>query len=327
MPRKRARYEKGRIRHWGNTESKDPKFIGFAGYKAAMTHVFYIHDQETSPFYGKELMKAVTVVETPPLFLMGLKVYIRDEYGINAIGEVFAPELKTQLSRKIQIPKPENYDFNAKIAALEKKMGTFKGQLEIRGLFHTQPWLTKVPKIKPEIIEIKVGGGKNHKVQFEFAKEKLGTEVRVRECVLEGGLVDTIGVSKGKGFQGVIKRYGVRKLPRKNRKGQRRVGCIGEWIPARVRYTQAGYGQMGYHQRVEYNKRVIKISEDPDEINPKGGITRYGLIKGDYCVLIGSVQGPKKRLIRFRDTLRPPKNFTANIPEITYISKESKQGK
>jgi large subunit ribosomal protein L3 len=84
---------------------------------------------------------------------------------------------------------------------------------------------------------------------------------------------------------------------------------------------------MGFHQRVEYNKRIVKISEDADEINPQGGFIKYGLVKNDFVLLLGSVPGPKKRLIRFRHALRPKKVFEKSVPEITYINKLSQQGK
>lgn len=107
----------------------------------------------------------------------------------------------------------------------------------------------------------------------------------------------------------------------------RRIGCIGPWQPPKIMYTVGRAGQMGYHQRVEYNKRVIKISEDADEINPKGGFIRYGLVKNDFILLLGSVPGPKKRLIRFRESMRPKSVFEKSVPEITYINKLSQQGK
>ena len=111
MPRKRARYGKGRVRHWLDYDGS-PHFLGFAGFKAGMTHIAFIEDQDSSPFFGKELVKAVTVIETPPIVLFGIKVYLRDEYGMNAVGEIFSPELMPELNRKIQIPNPSipSYD-------------------------------------------------------------------------------------------------------------------------------------------------------------------------------------------------------------------------
>src|SRR6056297_389684 len=278
MPRKRARYKKGRIRNWPEVDGGEPRFIGYAGYKAGMTHVYYIQDQEGSPHYGKEMMKAVTLIETPPLMLFGIKVYLRDEYGMNPIGEVLAPmdTLNANLVRKIQLPYPENYDSDKKIKELEEKIEDLSTNLEVRGLFYTQPWLVSgVPKKKPDVFEIKVSGGKDAQEQFSYTKENLGKELRVRDCVVEGSLVDTIAVSKGKGYQGVVKRFGIKLLTRKNRKGKRRVGCIGPWKPARVMYSVPREGQMGFHQRTEYRKRILKMSEDPDEVNPDGGFIKY----------------------------------------------------
>jgi large subunit ribosomal protein L3 len=71
----------------------------------------------------------------------------------------------------------------------------------------------------------------------------------------------------------------------------------------------------------------MKISEDADEINPKGGFIRYGLVKNDFVLLLGSVPGAKKRLIRLRSSMRPRAVHEVSVPEITYINKLSQQGK
>lgn len=323
LPRKRARYPKGRVRHWPEYQGK-PKLLGFAGFKSGMSHLSFIEDQKTSPFFGKELLKAVTVLETPPIFLFGIKVYVRDEYGLNPIGEVYTNQIIPELSRKIQVPKSENYNQEEKAKQLESAI---LDGMEIRALVATQPWKANMPRIKPDILEIKVTGGVNSKEQFKFLLENLGKEIRARDCLIEGSMIDSISVSKGKGFQGAVKKFGIKLLPRKNRKGKRRVGSIAAWNPPKVMYTVARSGQMGFHQRIEYHKRIMKISEDGDEINPKGGFIRYGPIKSDYILLLGSIPGSKKRLIRLRDTIRPISGFITNIPDITYISKVSQQGK
>ena len=69
------------------------------------------------------------------------------------------------------------------------------------------------------------------------------------------------------------------------------------------------------------------IGENEEEINPKGGFIKYGEIKGDYILVLGSVPGPKKRLIRIRKTIRPIRSFITKAPEITFISRESQQRK
>lgn len=55
-------------------------------------------------------------------------------------------------------------------------------------------------------------------------------------------MIDIIGVTKGHGFTGVVKRFGVRKLQRKTHRGVRKVACIGAWHPENVRFTVARAG-------------------------------------------------------------------------------------
>ena len=104
------------------------------------------------------------------------------------------------------------------------------------------------------------------------------------------------------------------------------IGTLGPKSPGYVRPTVPQAGQMGYHQRTEYNKRVLKIGKDGGEITPNGGFLHYGVVKNSYLILHGSVPGPIKRLIRLRDATRSQKAVKVEIPELTYISTESKQG-
>ena len=69
------------------------------------------------------------------------------------------------------------------------------------------------------------------------------------------------------------------------------------------------------------------IGENEEEINPKGGFIRYGKIQGDYLLMLGSIPGSKKRLIRIRKTIKPLRSFIVQPPEITFISRESHQRK
>ena len=323
LPRKRANTMKGRVRHWIDS-SGETNFLGFAGFKAGMTHITYIEDQKNSPYYGKELMKPVTIVEVPPLILIGIRIYNKDEYGRFIAGEIFTDEISNYLSRKITIPNLEKYDLKKTKEALLRNVNETSA---IRGIFQTQPYKTSLPRKKPDIIEIKLSLQDGPIEGINYALEKLGNEIRARDVFVEGDLVDIIAVTKGKGFQGPVKRFGIRILTRKNSKVRRAVACIGPWHPARVLYTVPRPGQLGFHQRTEYHKRIMVIGENEEEINPKGGFIRYGKIKGDYIMLLGSIPGPKKRLIRIRKTIRPSKTFEVKSPEITFISRESQQRK
>jgi large subunit ribosomal protein L3 len=323
LPRKRAAVIKGRIRHW-NQKGGQNNFLGFAGFKAGMTHITYIEDQKNSPYYGKELMKPVSIIEVPPLILVGIRVYNEDQYGKYIIGEIFAQNPNNFLNRKISIPNPDKANIDG---IKENILNNVNNTSEIRGVFQSQPHLTSLPRKIPDIIEIPFSSSGNLAEDINYSLEKLGNEIRARDVFREGELVDIIAVTKGKGFQGPVKRFGVKLLPRKNSKVQRAVACIGPWHPARVLYTVPRAGQLGFHQRTEYHKRIMVIGENEEEINPKGGLLNYGTIKGDYLVVLGSIPGPKKRLIRIRKSIREVKSFEVKVPEITFISRESQQRK
>ena len=85
-------------------------------------------------------------------------------------------------------------------------------------------------------------------------------------------------------------------------------------------------GKMGYHQRLEHNKLLIKIGNKPEEINQKGGFLKYGVVKNPYILVKGSIFGPVKRLIRFNYPIRQNKKIPTEAPNISYLSLESKQG-
>jgi large subunit ribosomal protein L3 len=319
LPRGRASSPIGRVRNWPEYTAS-PSILGAAGYKAGMTHVLLVEDHPHSPFFGQERLFAVTVLDAPPLIVFGIRAYSLTPYGLNTLTEVWAPELSNDLKRSFTLPT--NYDY-------EKALNSFNEQKEriseIRALIHTQPRLASVPKKKPDILEFKIGGGTIEE-QINYSKQILGKQIRIGEIFKEGQYVDVIGISKGKGFQGPVKRWGVRILQNKSRKTVRGVGAIGPWRPARVSYTVPRAGQMGYHQRTEYNKRILKIGERGEEITPKGGFISYGVVHGDYVLIQGSVPGPSKRLITLRYPLRPPISIPEKGPQISYISVESKQG-
>ena len=84
---------------------------------------------------------------------------------------------------------------------------------------------------------------------------------------------------------------------------------------------------MGYHQRIEFNKRILKIGKDGKEVTVKGGYVRYGEVKGPYILIAGSVPGTEKRQIHLRVPARPPTEIPETPPQVTYVSLESPQGK
>ncbi|MEM4516830.1 MAG: 50S ribosomal protein L3, partial [Desulfurococcaceae archaeon] len=132
----------------------------------------------------------------------------------------------------------------------------------------------------------------------------------------------------GHGFQGVIKRFGVKELPRwhKHRKGSRKIGTRGPAFTYSMSEPPQP-GQMGFHRRTEYNKRILRIGLNGLEAVVKGGFLNYGLIYGPYILIKGTTIGSDKRLLVLRHPIRPHhKWLPLSAPKITYLSLESKQG-
>ena len=320
-PRKRARSETPHISSWAAVEGDDPKILGFAGYKVGMSHIMAVDYRKKSTTAGQEIRMPVTIVEIPPMKVIGARGYIQDTYGLRTLTEAWEKKIDKDLERTLPIPKGHN------AKAAWKKMSDSDLE-EVRLLVNTQPrMVTGIPKKRPEIMEMAVGGG-SVDAQIEFAKEMMGKEFTMSDFTQDGEMLDAIAVTTGYGFQGHVKRWGVKLLTHKNSKHRRMIGNLGPFSPGYVVSTVPQAGQTGYHQRTEYNKRLLKIGDNPDEINPKGGFLNYGLIRGNYALLHGSLPGPSKRLIRFRKAVRfhGKKTDSVVVPEITMISQESQQG-
>ena len=185
-----------------------------------------------------------------------------------------------------------------------------------------QPTLASVSQKKPIFCEYGVGGGSIDE-QAEYVMGILGSELSITDVFEEGDWVDSISASKGKGFQGPVKRWGIKILQNKTRKARRAVGSIGPWKPAHMFYTVPRSGQMGFHQRTEYNLKVVSIGESGRDITPSGGFHKYGVVRSSYFMLLGSVPGPTSRFIRFRRALRPSAKATDQKPEVIYIDSAS----
>lgn len=317
-PRKRARSITARISTW--PEGGDgAKLQGFAGYKAGMTHAFIVDFRAKSTTAGQEVNVPVTVLEVPPMKVCAVRFYQETNYGKKAVGEVWSKSLDKELARKLPIPK--EYDEKAGWANGEKLEYD-----DIRALLYTQPVLvTGLPKKKPELMEIRIGGAKMAD-RIAYAKNILGKAVTIKDFTKEGEMVDVSSVTKGRGWQGVTKRWGTKLLMHKNSKHRRLIGTLGTKRPNYVRHTVPQGGQRGFHQRTELNKRVLKIGDNGEEITPKGGFMHYGNVKNSYLIVHGSVPGPSKRIVRLREPMRYRGPKLPDPPQVTFVSLESKQG-
>jgi large subunit ribosomal protein L3 len=305
-PRVRAKRIYANVKNWLKT--KDCKPLGFSGYKVGMTHITYVENNKNSKAKGTEVTCPVTIIECPPIKIMGIRFYKNKI----ATSDLILKTDKEQ-ARKITQPKKE--------AKLPENTENFD---DLKLIIQTQPKLTGLGKKKPEIFETAIGGSLEEK--FAFAKENFGKEISVKDVFNEGQLVDIHSITIGKGIQGPVKRFGIGLRSHKSEKSRRRA-VLGSMTAARVTYRMPQQGQTGYHKRTEYNKPILKISDKPEEINAKGGFVKYGLVKTTFILLKGSVGGPRKRLIRFTRATRPTRNREREVPSITFISTASKQGR
>jgi len=322
-PRKRAKSPIPKYQSWPLSEGA-PVLQGFAGYKVGMTHVIMVDDHKSSPTEGKEIMVPVTVIEVPMMKVAAIRAYSRDTYGKHAFTELWADQLDAVLGRRITLPK----DYN-KEAALKKFTDALSAGLvaEIHAVTYTQPAsLSGVPKKVPDLMEIKIGGA-DLKKMFEFAQGILGKEVALSNVIQAGAYADITAITTGKGTNGAVKRWGISLRKRKHSVGgkERHLGTLGPWNPHHVRWQVPQIGQLGFQQRTEFNKRILKISEDASEITPAGGFLHYGVLKNPYILVKGSIPGPVKRLIRIRPAIRQGEHVV-RMPAIQFVSTQSKQG-
>ena len=307
-PRKRSIRVFARVRTWNKT--KEAKPLGFAGYKVGMTHLIINDNRKTSTTKGMDIVCPATIIECPPLKISSIKFYKIIIDGSKLVFEIPAENPDKNLERSIILPKKQKKE------SAEKKIPSDFDY--VRLLVHTIPSLTGIGKKKPEMFEVAVGGSKEE--QLNYSKEKLGKEISVSDVFKDGQQLDIHAISKGKGVQGPVKRFGVSLKHHKSEKGQRRVGSLGGWKgQGHTMWRQAKAGKMGYHVRTERNKWLLKIG-DAGKNKKKGGFENYGVVKNTYILVKGSIIGAKKRLIRLNEALMPNKISPGEVPTIQYIN-------
>lgn len=275
-PRGRAKSLYPRIRTWPRVEGDKPTILGFPGFKAGTVHVITVDDRAKTPNFGKPLFNISSVLSTPEAEVVGVRSYARENGQDRAIADLKAGGTPT--ADKLLLDRAN------RIAALVSSVPKDAG----------------LSQKKSTVMEVGVSGG-DLKAQAEYALGLLGKKVKFADVFKPGMYVDVLGITKGKGFEGPVTRFGVKRKQHKSRKSVRAVGVIGPWHPAAVMYTIARAGQMGFHQRTETGKRILLTGNAQEKaVTPAGGFLHFGEVKGDYAVLRGSVPGPASRFVMVR---------------------------
>merc|ERR1712139_300890 len=350
LPKKRCTKTKGKIKSFPiDDEKKEPHLTGFMGYKAGCTHICRDVDKPGSKAHKKEVVEAVTILECPPMVVVGMVGYIKTPRGLKSLCTVWDQHLSEECKRRFY----ENWGASKNKKAFSKYAKKYtegtgidkeverisKYCTILRVLCHTQISKLNFRQKKAHIAEIQVNGGSMDK-KVAFAKNLFEKKVGVKDVFSANEMLDIIGVTKGHGYEGVVTRWGVTRLPRKTHRGLRKVACIGAWHPSRVRFTVARSGQRGYFHRTEVNKKVYRIGEKGDtksctteqdltekSITPMGGFPHYGVITNDWVMIKGAIVGKRKRIITLRKTLINQKSSDAKEEvDIKFIDTSSKWG-
>lgn len=318
------------------------------GYKAGMTHVVREVERPGSRLHKKEVVEAVTVVETPPMVCVGVVGYIETPRGMRALSTVWAGHLSEECRRRFYKnwykSKKKAFTRYSKRYADNNKM---QAEIDIikqhcsvvRAICHTQPNKTPIGLKKAHIMEIQVNGGTVVE-KVDFVTKMFESPVPVSAVFEQNEMLDVIGVTKGHGVKGVVSRFGVTRLPRKTHRGLRKVACIGAWHPARVQFQVPRHGQKGYFHRTEMNKKVYRVGSGSDprngatdadltekRITPMGGFPHYGEVRNDFVMIKGCIMGCRKRPITLRKTLVPRTSRRAlETINLKFIDTSSKWG-
>ncbi|KAI0215970.1 60S ribosomal protein L3 [Massospora cicadina] len=101
LPRKRAARHRGKVKTFPKDDPTKPVHMtAFMGYKAGMTHIVREADRPGSKLHKKEVVEAVTIIETPPLVVVGVVGYIETPKGLRALGTVWAQHLSDEVKRR-----------------------------------------------------------------------------------------------------------------------------------------------------------------------------------------------------------------------------------
>jgi len=348
-PRKRTRHHRGKVKTFPKDDrAKSPHLTAFVGYKAGMTHIVRELDKVGSKMHKKEIVEAVTIIETPPLIVVGVVGYIETPKGLRALTTVWANHLSDEVKRRFYKnwyrSKQKAFTkyakkYSEKKADIDRELGRIKKYASVvRVLAHTQIKKVKIGQKKAHLLEIQVNGGETE-AKVDFAIGLFEKQVPVSAVFNENEVIDTIAVTKGHGFEGVTTRFGTKRLPRKTHKGLRKVACIGAWHPSRVSFAVPRAGQNGYFHRTEINKKIYRVGKantpngatesDVTEkgITPLGGFPRYGIVNEDFIMIKGACPGVKKRVITLRKSLLAQTSRSAKEQvQLKFIDTSSKFG-
>ena len=153
-----------------------------------------------------------------------------------------------------------------------------------------------------------------HEFRLENTNEMNVGDVIKADVFKEGDKIDVTGISKGKGYAGVVKRHGAGRTPMTHGGGpvHRHAGSMGPIDPARIFKGKIGAGQMGNEQVTVQNLDVVKVDSELNMIVVRGAIPGP---KGGIVVIKNTVKNNKVKQASVAGTVNPQKASARMNPQ------------
>merc|ERR1712003_348 len=176
------------------------------GYKAGMTHVVRDVDRPGSKIHKKEIVEAVSILEAPPMTVVGLVGYVETPRGLRSLSTVWAAFLSEEVKRRFY----KNW-YKSKRKAMTKYAAKWTGESKdvdrelerikkyctvVRVIAHTQVKKLKLRQKKAHVMEIQVNGGGSVAEKVDYAKGLFEQEVPVDTVFNQGEMIDVCGVTR-----------------------------------------------------------------------------------------------------------------------------------
>lgn len=276
---------------------KQDGLLGIIAYKAGMTSVIVKNNTKDSLTKGKKITIPVTVLEVPTMKIFAVRLY---KHG-NAVRDIVVSHDK-ELKKLVKLPKSTSHSLDS-----------LPAHDDVRVIVYSIAKETGLKKT-PDIIEVGIGAAD----KIGFVKNLINKPITL-EDFSPNGLVDARGVTKGKGLQGPVKRFGISFKSHKSEKGVRKPGSLAPWHPSRVTFRTPMAGQLGKFTRVHYNLKIVNSGKS--ELLGKKEFRHYGFVGNSFIAVEGSVQGPAKRAILLTKSYRPTKKMAKKEYEFVEFAK------
>lgn len=280
-------------------------------YKVGMGHITMTDDTE-SPSKGQEISRPCTFVEMPDTFVFGARFYSKNEISKykQASLEIYSKEV----AEKFKIKSKGKHTLDG----MKDKLSQFT---DVTLMLVANPKETSTGQHHIVRYESSVGGASMEE-KYKFITSIMGKQVSLNDLYKGGEYLDIVSVSKGKGWSGVIKRFGTARLFHKATQKVRHIGTLGPFTPGKVLFTVPQAGQFGFNYRTEYNKRILKIGkkEESASYTPSAGFQNYGKMANEFLMIDGSIPGPAKRLVRLRKSVTNRNAKAIKEPKVAFLS-------